>query len=185
MMENRGGRGGGGGVTSRVTKTPGLNRFLWDMRHSSGLMLPPGNYQARLTVDGKMQAQPFTVKVDPNLADEGLTTADLVEQFEHNVRMREFTSQVGTLLQRARTAQAEAKTANNAALLKQIDAILAKIQTEPVRYGKPGLQAHVSYLAGMTSGVDQKIGRDAIERYGVLKKEYDALVAELDKLVKK
>ena len=35
----------------------------------------------------------------------------------------------------------------------------------------------------MTTGVDQKIGRDAIERYAVLKKELDALKAELDKLL--
>jgi len=172
-------------VTSRVTKAQGMNRFMWDMRHSSGLTLPPGSYQARLTVDGKMLAQPFTVKVDPVLADEGLTTADLAEQFQHNVRMREFTTQVGALLARVRQAQTDAKAANNAALLKQLDAILAKIQTEQVRYGKPGLQAHVSYLAGMTGGVDQKVGKDAIERYAVLKKEYDALVAQLDLLIKK
>jgi hypothetical protein len=30
----------------------------------------------------------------------------------------------------------------------------------------------------MTTGVDQKIGRDAIERYGVLRKELDDLVAQ-------
>ena len=32
----------------------------------------------------------------------------------------------------------------------------------------------------MTAGVDQKIGRDAIERYQVLKKELDALKAEVE-----
>ena len=32
----------------------------------------------------------------------------------------------------------------------------------------------------MTTGVDQKIGRDAIERYQVLKKELDALKAQAD-----
>ena len=32
----------------------------------------------------------------------------------------------------------------------------------------------------MTSNVDQKIGRDAIERYQVLKKELDALKAQAD-----
>jgi photosystem II stability/assembly factor-like uncharacterized protein len=180
-----GGGRGGGGVTSRVTKNQGMNRFMWDMRHTSGLTLPPGSYQARMTVDGKMLAQPFTVKVDPELADEGLTTADLVEQFGHNVRMREFTAQVGALLARTRQAQADAKTANNAALVKQLDGILEKILTAPVRYGKPGLQAHASYLAGMAGGVDQKVGKDAIERYAVLKKEYDALVAQLDLLIKK
>jgi hypothetical protein len=48
---------------------------------------------------------------------------------------------------------------------------------EGVRYNKPGLQAHVQYLGGMTSGVDQKIGRDAIERYQALKKEFETLKA--------
>jgi len=32
----------------------------------------------------------------------------------------------------------------------------------------------------MTSNVDQKIGRDAIDRYQVLKKELDALRAEAE-----
>jgi hypothetical protein len=52
-----------------------------------------------------------------------------------------------------------------------------------VRYNKPGLQAHIQYLAGMTTGVDQKIGRDAIERYQVLKKELDALKLEAEKVL--
>ena len=61
--------------------------------------------------------------------------------------------------------------------------ISSKLLTEPVRYGKPGLQAHITYLAGMTANVDQKIGRDAIERYQVLKKELDSLRAEVDRLL--
>lgn len=182
MMAGRTGRGGGAGVVSVVTKNAGMNRFTWDMRHSSGLQLPPGNYQARLTVDGKALTQPFVVKVDPNLAEEGLTTADLVEQFEHNLKMRELTQQVTALVSRVRQEQQGAKAADNMAKLKQLDGIASKLITEPVRYGKPGLQAHVSYLASLTSGVDQKIGRDAIERYAVLKKELDAVAAELDKI---
>ena len=35
----------------------------------------------------------------------------------------------------------------------------------------------------MTTGVDQKIGRDAIERYQALKKELDALKARADRLL--
>jgi hypothetical protein len=62
--------------------------------------------------------------------------------------------------------------------------VLAKIQTEPVRYGKPGLQAHISYLNGLTrpsGGPDMKVGRDAIDRYNVLRKELDAVKAEADR----
>jgi hypothetical protein len=54
---------------------------------------------------------------------------------------------------------------------------------ENVRYNKPGLQAHITYLAGMTTGVDQKIGRDAISRYQELKKQLDSMKAEADRLL--
>ena len=54
---------------------------------------------------------------------------------------------------------------------------------EGVRYNKPGLQAHITYLASMTANVDQKIGRDAVERYAVLKKEFDSLRAEVDRVL--
>jgi hypothetical protein len=35
----------------------------------------------------------------------------------------------------------------------------------------------------MTAGNDQKIGRDALARYTVLKKELDAIKAELDRIL--
>jgi hypothetical protein len=54
---------------------------------------------------------------------------------------------------------------------------------EGIRYSKPGLQSHITYLASMTTATDQKIGRDAVERYQVLKKELDALKAEADRLL--
>jgi hypothetical protein len=52
-----------------------------------------------------------------------------------------------------------------------------------VRYSKPGLQAHITYLAGMTANVDQRIGRDAIERYAVLQKDFDEIRAEVDRVL--
>jgi photosystem II stability/assembly factor-like uncharacterized protein len=182
MMEGRTGRGGGGGGTplARVTKDTGVNRFVWDVRHSNGLGAPPAAYQARLTVDGKTYIQPFNVLVDPLLAEEGVTAADLQEQFDHNVRMRALVSATSGALGRVRELQVRFK--DNPAMLKVVDALASKLMTEPVRYGKPGLQAHVSYLANMTANTDQKVGRDALERYAVLKKELDAIVAELDKI---
>ena len=57
--------------------------------------------------------------------------------------------------------------------------------TPGVRYARPGLQEQINYLAGMTRGVDQKIGRDAIARYQVLKKELDDLRAEADRVLLK
>jgi hypothetical protein len=45
--EAGGGGRGRGGPPPRVTKDVGNNRFVWDVRDSSGLTRPPGSYQAR------------------------------------------------------------------------------------------------------------------------------------------
>ena len=146
--------------------------------------MPPGSYQARLRVGLTNRTQPFTVLIDPNVAADGVTGADLKEQYEHNMRMLELVSDAGALVRRVRDAQSAERAARsaNAAKLRALDAIASRLLSEPVRYGKPGLQAHITYLAGMTTGADQKIGRDALERYDALKKELDAIRAELDAL---
>ena len=59
---------------------------------------------------------------------------------------------------------------------RRLDA--AKLLTPSVRYSQPGLQAHITYLYGMTNQADQKVGRDAVERYRVLRRELDAIQAE-------
>jgi hypothetical protein len=135
--------------------------------------VPPGSYQVRLKAGDATQTQPLTVRIDPRIAAEGVTVADLVEQFDHNVRMRELSAEVAELLARVRAAL----TSPDAAKASAARAIYEQIVNTPegVRYNKPGLQAHVQYLASMTTGVDQKIGRDAIERYQELKKELAAL----------
>ena len=47
----------------------------------------------------------------------------------------------------------------------------------------PALQAHIQYLYGMMTQADQKIGRDAIERYQTLRRELDAAQAEARRLI--
>ncbi len=174
-----------GGPPPRVTKAEGMNRFVWDVRHHSGLSAPPGSYQVRLKVGTVAQTQPLTVLIDPNVAADGVTAADLKEQFEHNMRMRQLVTDAAQLAARVRDLQTKLRGApagdreNHAGA---VDAIAARLFTDPVRYGKPGLQAHIAYLAGMTTGADQKIGRDALERYAVLRKELDDLRAQLDRI---
>jgi photosystem II stability/assembly factor-like uncharacterized protein len=180
-----GGFGRGGGVASVVTKNVGFNRFIWNLNHSSGAIVPPGQYQARLTAGSVTKTVPLTVLIDPRIAEEGTTVADLREQFEHNLRMREMVADVNRAVARVQGAQARLKDATGAAAdtLAKLQPIAAKLLTEPVRYGKPGLQAHITYLNGMTSGADQKIGRDAVLRYQTLKQQLDAIKAEIDKVL--
>jgi hypothetical protein len=177
-----GGGRGRGGFIPRATHGQGMNRFVWDVRNQAGITMPPGTYQARLTVGGVTQTQPLTVLIDPNVAADGVTTADLKEQYDHNMRMRRLVTDASQTVARVREMRTSMGTGGDASKLKAIDAIAGKLLTEPVRYGKPGLQAQITYLAGMTTGADQKIGLDAVERYAVLRKELDAIRAELDAL---
>ncbi len=175
--EGGGGRGRGG-PPPRVTKESGLNRVAWDVRHSSGLSAPPGAYRVRLKVGDATETQPFNVLIDPRIAAEGVTAADLKEQFDHNMRMRDLTVAVSQLLGRVRGGLASPHADKLRPIYDQL------VNTpEGVRYSKPGLRAHIQYLAGMTTAVDQKIGRDAVERYQELKKELDALKLEVDRLL--
>jgi photosystem II stability/assembly factor-like uncharacterized protein len=171
-----GGGRGRGGPPPRVTKESGHNRFVWDARYATGLSAPPGRYRARVKAGEWSATESFELLIDPRIAAEGVTAADLKEQFDHNMRVRELSSEAGALLTRVRA------TLNNSdqAKASKARAIYEKLVNMPegVRYNKPGLQAHIQYLASMTSSVDQKIGRDALERYQVLKKELDALKAE-------
>jgi hypothetical protein len=93
---------------------------------------------------------------DPRIVKDGVTTADLQEQFDHNMRVRDLVSEVNKLV----AARPD---------------LAAKLVTPRIRYSKPGLQTQITYLYSVTTATDQKIGRDVIERYQTLRKELDQL----------
>lgn len=55
--------------------------------------------------------------------------------------------------------------------------------TPPVRYSRPGLQAHIGYLCGQTLGADQRVGHDVVEREATLRREQGAAQAEARALI--
>jgi hypothetical protein len=115
----------------------------------------------------------------------GVTAEDLREQFEHNVKVRDLVSDVNRTVSRVRAGlTALAGKPDSAATLASLKDLAASLITPTVRYSKPELQTHITYLYSETNATDQKIGRDAIERYNTLRKELDARIAQLDKLLK-
>ncbi|HEU4643366.1 MAG TPA: hypothetical protein VFS44_13000 [Gemmatimonadaceae bacterium] len=181
----------------------GLNRFVWDLSYPGpwqaatpatggrGPLAVPGTYRVRLTVvDGSGRApwtatRPLRVEEDPRVTRDGVTLADLREQFAHEMRARDLVSDVNRAVSAikdasARLSKGEGAAADTLARLRQVEAVLV---TPPVRYSKPGLQEHIRYLYGMTRGADQKVGRDALERYRTLRAELDAQLAVLRKLI--
>lgn len=182
--ENPGGRGRGGAPAVRLTTNPGMNRLTWDFNDANGLMLPPGGYKVRLSANGKGDIQGLTLTMDPRLVANHITAADLAAQYAHNVKMREMVTETNKVAGRIRTARTSAEK-SNAANLKDVHDLGVTMfgLGEGIRYGQPGLQTQITYLAGETTRVDQRVGQDAIDRAAVLRKELDALEARVNKVL--
>jgi hypothetical protein len=117
---------------------------------------------------------------------DGVTTADLRGQFEHNIRVRDLVSDLNRALARLRAAQTSLRGASGAGAdkLGKLNELASHLITPSIRYSQPELQTQITYLYSVTNSTDQKIGRDVIERYGVLRKELDRRIAELDQILK-
>jgi len=94
-------------------------------------------------------------------------------------------SDVNRAVARVRAGLATLATQPDAAArLAALKDLAASLITPAVRYSKPELQTHITYLYSETNATDQKIGRDAVERYNALRQELDRRVAELEKLLR-
>lgn len=193
----------GQGIAVVLPKHQGLNRFIWDLRYpgpwqaatqgagNGGPMAVPGSYRVRLTAAGAngspalTETQPLELRIDPRVAQDGVSLADLRGQLEHNVRVRDLVSDANRAVATIRGVRTRLKGATGAAAdtLAAVSAIEAQLVTPPIRYSKPGLQAHITYLYGMTTGADQAVGHDAVERYNTLRAELDVQLAALRKVL--
>lgn len=175
--------------STRMPKASGLNRFVWDLSlpgpwdsnprrtGRNGPMILPGTYTLRLSTAGIVETQQLRVENDPRIARDGITLEIQREQLAHNLRVRDLVSEVNIAV--ARLGELKKKHSGTPATMAALTAIEAKLVTPPIRYSKPGLQAHIQYLYGAAMDADQKVGRDAITRYGVLRSELDVIAAEL------
>jgi photosystem II stability/assembly factor-like uncharacterized protein len=92
----------------QIKPDAGLNRFVWDLRYEEAHRVPgyylweygggalgpvaaPGQYQVRLTVDGKSQVAPLEVKLDPRV---NVGQADLAQQFSLQIQIHEELNRV-------------------------------------------------------------------------------------------
>ncbi|MBV8829154.1 MAG: hypothetical protein JO108_07960, partial [Acidobacteriaceae bacterium] len=181
---------------TRLEKTPGMHRFTWDLRYPgpwmsetrpegpNGPAVAPGKYTVRLVAGTYSGSQPLTVIEDPRVTRSGVTEADLREQLEHNMRVRDLVSEVNRTVARVRAAQKSMAAENsNPQALPKLNELASHLITPSVRYSKPELQTHITYLYMMTNNSDQKIGRDAAERYGELRRELEDLVTQVNQIL--
>ena len=108
----------------RLTKNAGANRFVWNLRGPdatrlpdnkgrggtaemlAGPRMPPGSYQARLTVGGRTLTQPFEVVKDPRVQ---ATDGDLREQFTWAKKAHDLLKRVHDAVLTLRDARAQAE----------------------------------------------------------------------------
>jgi photosystem II stability/assembly factor-like uncharacterized protein len=189
----------GGGTSSSLTAKPGHNRFSWDYRWANGGPLAaPGKYTVKLTAGGSTEMRTFEVRVDPGVIKDGTTAADLVEQQNFLLALRDAMNEATTT--RTRLQQAMQKAGVQAApspgpgesttqlietLMKagspasRLQALWARLVTAPGTYEQPMLIDQLSSINRVESGADQKVGSESRRRFEDLLKELKAIQADL------
>jgi hypothetical protein len=179
---------------ARLVKTAGMHRLVWDlraggvagaetMRGGGGPLVVPGKYQVRLTIGDVVETKPVEVRIDPRVAADGVTQADLQEQYDLTVRLQETIADARATAARIATARDRlAGQAGNDAALKGLRALEARLVTAGGAYPQPMLIDQLSGIQRMVTAADQKVGRSAFQYLDELKKQLEAIQAEAKKL---
>ncbi|HEV8441149.1 MAG TPA: glycosyl hydrolase [Methylomirabilota bacterium] len=103
----------------RVSKSAGMNRFVWNMRHRdaravpgdvlterslTGPVVPPGRYTVELGVDGRDLTADFEIRMDPQVR---ASEADLEAQCRFLLRVRDKVSESHDTINQIREARRE------------------------------------------------------------------------------
>ena len=173
-----------------VPKKVGMNRMVWDLRYpgpwsaqtpqgeGNGPMVPPGTYRARLLLDGMTKTENIEVKIDPRVAADGVTQADLVEQASFALKVRDLLSDARKVVQRLREAR-DNKRGDQA----KVQELWDKFVDKPGPYPANMLLNQISNISAEINRADQRVGASAIERYNDVLKEFAALKAEVDRVI--
>jgi photosystem II stability/assembly factor-like uncharacterized protein len=195
----------GGAGASSLRRAAGMQRFNWDMRHpgpwtaaapqggGGGPMAAPGKYSVRLTSGGQTQTRAFELKVDPRVTQDGVTQADIEAQVTFLLRLRDTMSDARRLQQGIEQAMKKAGVApvepavpgSTPAQLKfahPLQALWARVADQSGTYPQPMLISQLSNVNRMVGQADQKVGKDAHDRYNDLLKELQALQAEFKQI---
>jgi photosystem II stability/assembly factor-like uncharacterized protein len=184
---------------TKLDAKSGMHRLIWDLRRSgqtlpagrvpagvrtpAGPVVPPGDYTVLMSAGSVKAQQPLTLVADPRVLAAGVSPADLVAQYAHNLRVLELVNDTNVAVARVKAAQAALKQQPDAAKQAALQAIAAKLLTPAVRYSPPGLDTHVNYLRSQTDEYDGQIGNHPKERLIGLRKQIDDVVAQLDRLL--
>ncbi len=217
--------GDGGGFFGfrqpRVGVKKGMNRFAWDMRQEGAAVFPgmimwaaqpqrgpaspPGNYAVRISANGQTQTRNFAIGLDPRLKAQGITEADLHEQYKLSVQVRDAVSAANNAVVQIRSIRQqvedriakvpERRRAEIKALADQMMKPLTAVEEEVYQVRNRSSQDPLNYpiklnnkiaaLAGVIESAESKPTDQSYEVFKELNAALDKLLAQRDDVLKR
>jgi hypothetical protein len=165
----------------------GLNRFIWDLRYPGaegggrGPMAVPGRYTVRMNGPAGTQEAELELRIDPRVEMDGTTLADLQEQFEHNIRVRDLITDGRRALRQLDVLEGRENPEQVEEELAEVKATLLPPEDITV-YPPRMLIDQINYLYNATMRSDQPPGGEATNRYQELRAQMDEVMATLQRL---
>lgn len=199
----------------KLATDKGLNRYVWDLRlgdatlvedsvlwgSARGPKVPPGNYEARLTLGETTLSTSFEVLGDPRLST---TDEAYAEQYALAKKVWQALSESHKMLETARDVrlqihdlarrlQTMAEDETLAATAEQCEEALSAIEeriyqsraesSQDVLNFPPQLDNQLLALLGVVSGGNAAPTAGSIQRYEDLRTELDAVQADFEKVL--
>lgn len=200
------GRGGGGGGEPQIPTENGINTFVWNYRYPNATNIPglilwggslagariaPGNYQVRLSVDGKaISTESFALRADPRLTT---TPEDFAKQFDlmtkinsklsetHNaiLEIRDVKKQLEDLTGRMKTPDQKDLVDKAKDISRQLTAVEEELNQTKIKSGQDALNYPIKLnnkLAALGASVDGSDDAPTAQAYDV----YNDLSGKID-----
>ena len=210
-----------GGGPPRVPTARGINRFTWDMRYEGAVVFPgmimwaaqpqrgpaapTGKYSVRITANGETESRDFNIAIDPRLLAEGITEADLLEQFRLSLRVRDKVTEanqavidIRNLRQQINDRLQKVSARRKNEIEKLADAVLVPLTAveeeayqvrnrsnqDPLNYPIK-LNNKIAALSGVIESADNKPTDQSVEVFNELSAELDAQLQKMNDTLKK
>ena len=210
-----------GGGPPRVPTARGINRFTWDMRYEGAVVFPgmimwaaqpqrgpaapTGKYTVRITANGETKTRDFNVALDPRLVADGISEADLLEQFRLSLRVRDKVTEanqavidIRNLRQQINERLQKVSARRKNEIEKLADAVLVPLTAveeeayqvrnrsgqDPLNYPIK-LNNKIAALAGVIESADNKPTNQSVEVFNELSAQLDAQLQKMNDTLKK
>jgi photosystem II stability/assembly factor-like uncharacterized protein len=176
----------------RVQDAEGFDGLIMWAANLKGPKVPPGDYKARMTLDGKAQEQTFKVLADPRYES---TQAELVEQYDFLLGVRDKLTETHQTIKLIRTYRAEmdsleTKPANLEMILSDMDQIENTLYQTQNKSGQDPLNFPIrlnnklAHLSSVVGNGDYKPTDQSEEVKVELVMKIDAELSQFKKLEK-